>query len=56
MAVHMVSHDGTHDLGTFHSDAEAVRAWIADGEPGDRLLETGELMADIAAQLDLPDD
>lgn len=36
-----------------YSDAEMVRWWMANGEPNDRLEDTGELMADVASILGL---
>jgi hypothetical protein len=36
-----------------YSDAELVRWWQANGQPTDRLEDTGELMADVAVQLGL---
>ena len=37
------------------SDAEACRWWRREGEPGDRLEDTGELISDVAKQLRLED-
>lgn len=35
------------------SDAECCRWWTYEGEMTDRFEDTGELVADVAAQLDL---
>lgn len=36
-----------------YSDAEMVRWWQANGQPTDRLEDTGELMVKVAVELGL---
>ena len=39
----------------FSSDAEAVRWWRNDGEAGDRLEDTGELLDEVDESIGLED-